>query len=201
MQETLQKIKDCELSFPNGTDPLIKDLLSRVLDRNPSGRFSIQEVLEHEFFRKRASWVEKGSLSTRNQESRKEIFLGMGLLSCRGNEAGFFGSKKGLFGKENEGNFNTNKGFIHNNKPSINTDKGSKSLLNSDKESFVSKIRPFDKKKGSFDTYKDSFNNANKESQNKENPYNKERKRNNTVHISSNLNSGYVKSLKNYLPS
>lgn len=50
LQETLQNIKAGQLFYPETMDSDLKNLLSNILNLNIKDRFSMDEILNHQFF-------------------------------------------------------------------------------------------------------------------------------------------------------
>lgn len=51
-QQTYQRIRDVDLRFPSYISDEAKDLISKLLIKQPNGRLSLDEVLRHPFIRK-----------------------------------------------------------------------------------------------------------------------------------------------------
>jgi [calcium/calmodulin-dependent protein kinase] kinase len=45
--DLMGSIRDKEVEYPDGTNPKLKDLISRILEKNPDSRITMDEVRQH----------------------------------------------------------------------------------------------------------------------------------------------------------
>ena len=56
------KIKKCEFNMPNNISDIGKDIIMKLLERNPNKRIKIDEIKKHKFYNLDKSFIEKGIL-------------------------------------------------------------------------------------------------------------------------------------------
>jgi len=91
LQETLQNIKAGQLFYPETMDSDLKNLLSNILNLNIKDRFSMDEILNHQFFNDKElrrikyqrNFNMKNCQSTRNHQNSDFSLSSLGLFSCR----------------------------------------------------------------------------------------------------------------------
>ncbi|CAF5185413.1 unnamed protein product, partial [Rotaria magnacalcarata] len=60
--ETIRMIRSIELTFPTGTSPDLRDLITKLLRRNPADRLPLKDVAQH-------AWIVKNADITAIEES------------------------------------------------------------------------------------------------------------------------------------